>query len=43
MAPEELYMYRALDMSCKVAVAGSRALEELQRALDELLRALGEL
>ena len=24
MAPEELYTYTALDMSCKVAVEGSR-------------------
>ena len=34
MASEELYMYRALDISCKVDV--SRALDELQRYLEEL-------
>ena len=31
MAPEELYIYRALDMSCKVAVEGSRRAVESSR------------
>ena len=38
MAPEELYMYRprrALDMSCKVAVEGSRRAVESSRGAVE--------
>ena len=36
-------MYRALDMSCKVAVEGSRRAAEGSRGAVESSRALGEL
>ena len=38
MAPEELYVYRALDMSCKVAVYGSRIAAEGSRGAVESSR-----
>ena len=43
MAPEDLYMYRALDMSCKVAVEGSRRAVESSRGAVVGSRALEEL
>ena len=43
MAPEDLYMYRALDMSCKVAVEGSIMAAEGSRGAVESSRGLGEL
>ena len=43
MAPEDLYMYRGLDMSCKVAVEGSIMAAEGSRGAVESSRGLGEL